>query len=472
MHKLIFTLQQHTPLIHFQPDQQGATLRASEVKPKLDRFIIEKLGGTDEVRKQHPEWFISKESSALKYKLRLNNTGTNTQQTILKLNKKNDKYESKYPMILANMGGSKNIEELRDLVQFESIIGAIISNVKELTKIIAESVSVFFANNNFGNRCTKGFGSYSVLNYQIGNDDAIITNWNETEYFPKGTFYLKIDSNKSKDIYAVIDYYWKRLKSGINYSYDKNTNECTAQLHPERYHKSYLFKYLDNNLNSKYIWEKRKVKRELFNKTIPPSKKDERFARATLGLSDKFTYARTFENCNPDYPKTNIKTNIDINITHNEETESKKIDRIPSPITFKPVKFGNEYNVYILIDNNTYPIYDKEFKLELADFTLNYSKIDGKSTKVRAGSNIVDLDNQLKIHRESVNCDTNKRSQETDLIYFLSLPPSCILRTPVESINLKELILKYNTNELSSSFMPINFKGESLLAKNVTIHKM
>ena len=38
-------------------------------------------------------------------------------------------------------------------------------------------------------------------------------------------------------------------------------------------------------------------------------------------------------------------------------------------------------------------------------------------------------------------------------------------------INLKELILKYNTNELSSSFMPINFKGESLLAKNVTIHK-
>jgi hypothetical protein len=43
MYKLKFTLKQHTPLIHFQHDQAGATLRATEVKPKLDQFIIEKL---------------------------------------------------------------------------------------------------------------------------------------------------------------------------------------------------------------------------------------------------------------------------------------------------------------------------------------------------------------------------------------------------------------------------------------------
>lgn len=43
MYKLEFTLKQHTPLIHFQHDQAGATLRATEVKPKLDQFIIEKL---------------------------------------------------------------------------------------------------------------------------------------------------------------------------------------------------------------------------------------------------------------------------------------------------------------------------------------------------------------------------------------------------------------------------------------------
>lgn len=37
--QITFTLKQHTPIIHFQHDQEGATLRASEVKPKLDRFL-------------------------------------------------------------------------------------------------------------------------------------------------------------------------------------------------------------------------------------------------------------------------------------------------------------------------------------------------------------------------------------------------------------------------------------------------
>ena len=44
-YKLSFTLRQHTPMIHFQADQPGATLRATELKPKLDKFLIEKLGG-------------------------------------------------------------------------------------------------------------------------------------------------------------------------------------------------------------------------------------------------------------------------------------------------------------------------------------------------------------------------------------------------------------------------------------------
>ena len=47
MHKLEIKLKQHTPMIHFQHDQEGATLRASEVKPKLDRFILTRLGNGD-----------------------------------------------------------------------------------------------------------------------------------------------------------------------------------------------------------------------------------------------------------------------------------------------------------------------------------------------------------------------------------------------------------------------------------------
>lgn len=44
MYKLEFELEQHTPIIHFQARDAGATLRASEAKPKLDKFILTQIG--------------------------------------------------------------------------------------------------------------------------------------------------------------------------------------------------------------------------------------------------------------------------------------------------------------------------------------------------------------------------------------------------------------------------------------------
>ena len=44
-----YRLAAQTPMIHFQWNQQGATLRASEVKPKLDKFLITKLEGFEKV---------------------------------------------------------------------------------------------------------------------------------------------------------------------------------------------------------------------------------------------------------------------------------------------------------------------------------------------------------------------------------------------------------------------------------------
>lgn len=46
--KTVIILNQQSPILHFQHQQQGATLRASEVKPKLDRFIKEKIAGLPE----------------------------------------------------------------------------------------------------------------------------------------------------------------------------------------------------------------------------------------------------------------------------------------------------------------------------------------------------------------------------------------------------------------------------------------
>ena len=74
MNTLTIKLKQHTPLIHFQHDQEGATLRASEVKPKLDKFILKRLGlgnyqaGIDAAKDRG--WLIGRgDHPALDYKM-------------------------------------------------------------------------------------------------------------------------------------------------------------------------------------------------------------------------------------------------------------------------------------------------------------------------------------------------------------------------------------------------------------------
>ena len=67
--KVEFTLKQHTPIIHFQSDQVGATLRATELKPKFDRFLINYVFKND--KKQYQEYLIDKDKNALNYKVKI-----------------------------------------------------------------------------------------------------------------------------------------------------------------------------------------------------------------------------------------------------------------------------------------------------------------------------------------------------------------------------------------------------------------
>ena len=168
MYKLEVKLKQHTPLIHFQHDQEGATLRASEVKPKLDRFILTRLGGGEvnfghkddsedkknenkektekykqqiqEIKQQNPAkkdyeigilyakgqgWLVGKgDKPALDYKMRSCGKGKKdrvilsiyTKIKIVNRIKKNfyfttyNNRKEEFPFILANMGGKEKSE--------------------------------------------------------------------------------------------------------------------------------------------------------------------------------------------------------------------------------------------------------------------------------------------------------------------------------------------------------------------------
>ncbi|MBK9302254.1 MAG: hypothetical protein IPN14_17050 [Bacteroidetes bacterium] len=55
---------QHTPMIHFESSLPNATVRGTDIRPALDKYLYEKLG--DEIKN---EWKINNPSKALNYKI-------------------------------------------------------------------------------------------------------------------------------------------------------------------------------------------------------------------------------------------------------------------------------------------------------------------------------------------------------------------------------------------------------------------
>ena len=146
MHKLEIKLKQHTPMIHFQHDQEGATLRASEVKPKLDRFILTRLGngdykkGCEEAKSKG--WLVGKgDHNALDYKMRIVSTDFSPVSIDIKIQKENGiaKFDNigrqlfttnNYPgntssLIMSNIGGRVK-EEVFNLILANKIIMTIL----------------------------------------------------------------------------------------------------------------------------------------------------------------------------------------------------------------------------------------------------------------------------------------------------------------------------------------------------------
>lgn len=389
MKTLTVKLKQHTPLIHFQHNQYGATLRASEVKPKLDRFILSKLGngdykkGCDEAKKN--KWLIGKgEHNALNYKMKIEACNLDEYFKLEERDTKT-KYDKRtgrnievfsledFPMLLSNMGGKENKSDLMNF-SYSSGINLIISffdikkeeNIEDtgLYDIVEKEIRYFFANNNFGQRSTKGFGSFTVVKI---NDTPI--EWDNSDVYENDTKVMRYDVDKIDDfdtikgVFDVVDFYWKSLKTGINCTkrfIDRNGN--IVRKNPERYIKSFLWTYL-NRKNINKTWEKRKIKNALSLECNRPlrEKVEENnnpvfFARAHMGCPiSGFTYKVPQSRLN-DRKREDVRT-IDVKISSDRE---KDIERIASPIFFKPVfhqivdnktqKVKNVVSIYILYD--------------------------------------------------------------------------------------------------------------------------
>lgn len=246
--QITFTLKQHTPIIHFQHDQDGATLRASEVKPKLDRFILTKLGaeadqslvGNDAKYKKGKEvakkgnWLVGDgEHAALNYKISI----------IAKPNKTTIKSGIK----LINEEGI----DLKNSCYNPDIKVTILTIISTLKHKIEDIIEDFFVLHSFGNRQNKGWGCFYHENTKSFDKVKAILQRNSILAFDSNENNVTIDN-----FYSIISKKWRILKSGVNFPANPQRN------FNGQYKKALVFKY-SSSMNLR--WDKRWMKKEIKN---------------------------------------------------------------------------------------------------------------------------------------------------------------------------------------------------------------
>ncbi len=229
MQKLEVKLKQHTPLIHFQHNQEGATLRASEVKPKLDKYILDII--SEEKRNQgiSTGWVKRKNGKLwLDYKMRI--VSTRFQDILIPVKPVRKRGElitdktgqqlyttDNYPdntssLVMSNIGG-RTKEDIFNFSFARNVMMTIVVNNEILKDILDNHLVKFFGTNSFGNRTSKGFGSFEIESINGRETEGSI--FSEC-YYISFTMLLGGDCNRSaafKDIYKIISKLWKELKN-------------------------------------------------------------------------------------------------------------------------------------------------------------------------------------------------------------------------------------------------------------------
>ncbi len=378
--KLTFTLQQHTPMIHFQHDQAGATLRGTELKPKLDRFIIQKMGGWEKIPDDWKVGGSKSQHQALDYKVRIE--AIDVELTPIKK-------QDKVPMFFGAMGDDYNLHPKAKSFTEKPILVVFQSFNNELKDTIEQNFAPFLARTNFGTRQNKGYGSF-FLDSKKHTSAA-----NAFDRYPSISFSIpkrKKPRNQYQDappedeldlthVFNVINYYYQRLKSGINYCYNDDKID---------YQHSFLKLYL-SQLNLGYQWEKRWLKEKFIG--LKPNNTPKKYARAMLGVVGNYTFK-------PNKGKTCAPEDANKIYPKNEKTiavSSNQVERFKSPITFKPIINGTKVRIYIVTNEIPKQLLGKDFT-----FTEN-SNSHTLSTPDRA----IKLDNLIEAyHKELTNSFT------------------------------------------------------------------
>lgn len=319
-YKLQFKLKQHTPIIHFQHDQHGATLRASELKPKLDKFLIEKFT-TNNI--DYSNFLIDGQEKALDYKVNI--VAKNIETIEIKANKK-----FKVPSYFANMGD--DFKPVGLSISDEIIILNIICFNNALLENISNSIESFFLETNFGTRQSKGFGSFTIDDRAFNNDmfDVVFDLKDSNNFlWSNGNELFKDNWKQYINLFGNLEIFYKSLRSGINRKGRNGT---------EFYIKPAIFHYAEEKL--KLQWDKKSIKQFYIDNN---KKQNLPLIKDLFGLS-------SLENW--------ISYNVSVT------KENSTIERFKSPLLFKPIKTENGFKVGIKSFEIDTDFLNKEFNIQ------------------------------------------------------------------------------------------------------------
>lgn len=327
----IYTLKAQTPILHFQYNQAGVTLRATEVKPKLDSFICSYFSG-----KIKSDWYVKKDVSALKYKLHFEALGN---QEII--DPPGDKRKKEYDIFYGNMGVDNNNK--KQLVKGD-VKMTVICVIPELLHFIDEVIAQFFAVTNFGTMQNKGFGSYIVEEKKSWYTPANISN--ALKYATGSRACYCYVPPYGDTVFKTIKVIYSMMKSGVNYA---------NFMGPDAYQRSLLFLYMHTDeyqMGNEKAWMKQMGIAPIVNTNGKEwhgnsAEHTAFYVRALLGIGEQIEF------------KGNVgKVKVTIENTDKDVDNKKLIERFASPIFFKVIG-GTVYIVAKRIDEN---IYGKTFK--------------------------------------------------------------------------------------------------------------
>lgn len=344
MNELVFELEQQTPLLHFQYDMAGATLRASLVKPLLDRFIWDAVCAEME----SPEVAFEKYCHLLKgysvkkkgefnksfFREEMPYRSLDYKMSITTSNIKITEFQGSYFSYFGNMGEDNSHKYFS--YTSDKIFLKFQFYGQEIGGIINKYVALFFSSTNFGTRATKGFGSFIIKN----RFNPIYT----YSYFK--SLMLIGDNEPYKILFKNIDLFYKSLRGGIN-SYGKG-----------REHLFYMKPLIWQYFKKKYRvnWEKRKIKEEYYphvqSKHKETYENQQGFHNTPVGYTSESFWA--IKDLMGLSSSESWKYPYNINITKEALDEyGEEIQRASSPLIFKPVKNKDSYNVYLIIKSSS-----------------------------------------------------------------------------------------------------------------------